>query len=340
MQEYQSKLSEWGQWFDGFVSSSDEVVDAHDIAEVNLRCSLGINENIDHLYHDCLGLIGEWSTQLVDYTNSNYRLFQSKPESFDNSLETYQAIAMVQFVHTALRVHYNIELAEGEYNAIDSRNLFLTGVLAGRGGKCVSLPVLYAALGQRVGYPVAVAHTWEHFYCVWGEGPSSFCFEAAGNGFEKRSHNYYRNFLRPVTSHDEQANGFLRRLSYRELFAHFADQRSNCLQEQFRFDEALEANFLAHRLAPHIQQFSIHHAITHYTRQLFSLFGGAASLAMFDAIEAFESDPTSQLAGPDAHRSRSAAIQNLSRILKNRFPESVKSAESTHDQVFSELFDL
>ena len=33
MQEYQSKLSEWGQWFAGFISSSDEVVDAHVIAE-------------------------------------------------------------------------------------------------------------------------------------------------------------------------------------------------------------------------------------------------------------------------------------------------------------------
>lgn len=94
----------------------------------------------------------------------------------------YQAIAMVQFVQTALRVHYNMEFAEGEYNAIDSRNLFLTGVLTGHGGTCVTLPVLYAALGQRVGYPIAVASTWEHFYCVWGEGPNSFCLEAAITG--------------------------------------------------------------------------------------------------------------------------------------------------------------
>ncbi len=34
MQEYQSKLSEWGQWFAGFISSSDEVVDAHDTVPV------------------------------------------------------------------------------------------------------------------------------------------------------------------------------------------------------------------------------------------------------------------------------------------------------------------
>jgi hypothetical protein len=340
VQECQSKLSEWGQWFSGFVSSSDEVLYAHDIAEVNLICSLGLNENIDHVYQDCLSLIGEWSQQLVDYTESNFRLFESEPESFEHSKELYRAVAMVHFVQTALLVHYNMEFAEGDYNATDSRNLFLTGVLTGLGGTCVSLPVLYAALGERVGYPVAVASTWEHFYCVWGEGPNSFCFEAAGIGFEKLSHDYYRNFRRPETARNEYANGFLRRLSHRELFAHFADQRSSCLQEQFRFDEALQANVFADRVAPHIQQLSINYALTHYTRQLFHLLGGVSYFGMFEALEAFEKDPTSWLNGPDAHRYRSAAIQNLKRILKNRYSESVISAQSTHDQVFAELFDL
>jgi hypothetical protein len=61
---------------------------------------------------------------------------------------------------------------------------------------------------------------------------------------------------------------------------------------------------------------------------------------MFDELEAFENDPTSQLTETDPHRFRSAAIENLTRILKNRFPESAKPAESTHDKVFAELFDL
>lgn len=57
--EYQSKLSEWGQWFSGFVSLSDDAFDAHDIADANLQCSLGLNDDIDHLFQDCLGLIDE-----------------------------------------------------------------------------------------------------------------------------------------------------------------------------------------------------------------------------------------------------------------------------------------
>lgn len=252
----------------------------------------------------------------------------------------YQAIAMIQFVQTALRVQYNMEFAEGEYNAMDSRNLFLTGVLTGHGGTCVSLPILYAALGQRVGYPVAVAQTWEHFYCVCGDGPNSFCFEAAGNGFEKLSHEHYRNFCRPVTSREEKSHGFLRRLSHRELIAQFASERSNCLEEQFRFDEALEANFLAVRVAPHIQQLSINHALTHYTRRLFHLIGGVPSPSMISKVEAFEDDATFQFSGPDAHRCRAAAIQNLKRILTNRFPDSVHSDQFIHDQVFTGHFDF
>jgi hypothetical protein len=204
----------------------------------------------------------------------------------------------------------------------------------------VTLPVLYAALGQRFGYPIAVAHTWEHFYCVWGVGTNSFCFEAAGNGFEKRSHDDYRNFRRPVTACDEQAHGFLRRLTRRELFAHFADERSNCLQEQFRFDEALEASFMATRSSPHIQQLSINHALTHYTRKLFHLLGGAPTASMTAAVNAFDNDPILELHGPESERCRSAAIENLRRILQNRFSNSSETSQSKHDHVFAELYDF
>ncbi|MFN5272075.1 MAG: transglutaminase family protein, partial [Planctomycetota bacterium] len=237
-------LSVWGQWFSCFTTSTNDVCSAQDLAAVNLRCSLGLNESIDHLYLECLELVAEWSCQLIEFTERNHHHFREDPGYFEHSEEVFQAIAMVQFVQDALRVRYNTMFAEGEYNAMDSRNLFLTGVLTGFGGTCVSLPVLYAALAQRIGYPVELAHTWEHYYCVWNS-QSGFCFEAAGRGFDKRTHEYYRHFRRIVTAEDESTFGFLRPLSRKELFACFAKERSHCLQEQFRFDEALEADYLA-----------------------------------------------------------------------------------------------
>jgi hypothetical protein len=273
----------------------------------------------------------------MDYISRNYEIFERDPESFDRSEELFCAMAMVQFVQTALRVQYNLSFAEGEYDASDSRNLFLTGVLTGFGGTCVTLPVLYAALAQRVGFPISVGETWEHFYCVWGSDQDSFCFDAAGTGFIKRTHEDYREFRRFVTPSDELRHGFLRSRTRRELFACIASERSNCLQDQFRFNEALEAAFLATRLAPAIQHLSVSHGVVHYTLQLFRLFGGVPSYSMLRRAERFAENPDLRLVGPDANRFSALAAANLKRILRNRFsvPE-----QSSHDNVFAKFADF
>jgi hypothetical protein len=243
---------------------------------------------------------------------------------------------MVQFVQEAVRVHYNTTFAEGEYNAFDSRNLFLTGVLTGFGGTCVSLPVLYAALAQRIGYPVELAHTWEHYYCVWNS-QNGFCFEAAGRGFDKRTHEYYRHFRRIVTEEDESTFGFLRPLSRKELFACFAKERSHCLQEQFRFDEALEADYLAKTIAPHVAQFSMAYALTNYSSRLFRVLGAVPSRSMLADLEHLEKELSSQLVGPDLNHCSSAAIANLRRILRNRYQSTI---QCEHDEVLGEYTDF
>ncbi len=331
-----SDLSEWGKWFSRFTTSLDDVCDAQDIAKVNLLCSLGLNEYTDHLYHECLDLVSEWSCQLLEFTERNHHHFREDPGYFEHSEEVFQAIAMVQFVQEALRVHYNTTFAEGEYNAIDSRNLFLTGVLTGFGGTCVSLPMLYVALAQRIGYPVEVAHTWEHYYCVW-DSQNGFCFEAAGTGFDKRTHEFYRHFRKIVNAEDEFTFGFLRTLSRKELFACFAKERSHCLQEQFRFDEALEADYLAKTLAPHVAQFSMAYAITNSSRQLFRVLGATPSRSMLADLEHLENDFSSQLDGPDSSHCSSAAIMNLRRILRNRYQSTI---QCEHDKVLGEYTDF
>ena len=329
-------LSAWGQWFSCFTTSSIDVCNAQDIAAVNLRCSLGLNESIDHLYLECLDLVSEWSCQLLEFTERNHHHFRKDPGYFDHSEDVYRAIAMVQFVQEAVRVHYNTTFAEGEYNAIDSRNLFLTGVLTGFGGTCVSLPVLYAALAQRIGHPVELAHTWEHYYCVWNS-QNGFCFEAAGRGFDKRTHEYYRHFRRIVTEEDESTFGFLRPLSRKELFACFAKERSHCLQEQFRFDEALEADYLAKTIAPHVAQFSMAYALTNYSSRLFRVLGAVPSRSMLADLEHLEKELSSQLVGPDLNHCSSAAIANLRRILRNRYQSTI---QCEHDEVLGEYTDF
>ena len=185
-------------------------------------------------------------------------------------------------------------------------------------------------------YPVEVAQTWEHYYCVW-DSQNGFCFEAAGTGFDKRTHDYYRHFRRIVTAEDESTFGFLRPLSRKELFACFAKERSHCLQEQFRFDEALEADYLAKTIAPHVAQFSMAYALTSSSRQLFRVLGATPSRSMLAEVDRLEKDFSSQLDGPAPSPCSSAAIMNLRRILRNRYQSAI---QREHDDVLGAYTDF
>ena len=134
-----------------------------------------------------------------------------------------------------------------------------------------------------------------------------------------------------------QPHGFLRPRTRRELFADFADLRARCLQEQFRFSEALEANFLATRLAPQIQQLSVSHAITDFTYQLFKRLGAEPGPSMIYRVANFENDPKARLEGPDADLFKKLTTENLTRILRNRYPSAV---QIPHDKVFANVFNL
>jgi hypothetical protein len=171
---------------------------------------------------------------------------------------------------------------------------------------------------------------------VWNS-QNGFCFEAAGRGFDKRTHEYYRHFRRIVTEEDESTFGFLRPLSRKELFACFAKERSHCLQEQFRFDEALEADYLAKTIAPHVAQFSMAYALTNSSRELFRVLGATPSRSMLAEVEHLERELSSQLNGPDSSPCSSAAVMNLQRILRNRYQSTI---QQEHDDVFSAYTDF
>ena len=149
----ESVLTPWGRWFDRLSALPDEALEQLDIGDLNLRCAWGLPESVEHLHNDCLDLLDEWAEQLRKFTRSLEHHFRSSPEEYDHSEQIFQALVMVTFVQRELGVRYNFAFMEGEYDAPDQRNNFIGGVLTGFGGTCASLPILYAALGERVNYP-------------------------------------------------------------------------------------------------------------------------------------------------------------------------------------------
>ena len=170
----------------------------------------------------------------------------------EDSPGKFRMLALASLVKRQLGVTYHLPFSEGEYDGRDSRNLFLHGVLSGRGGTCVTPPVLYIAIGRRFGYPLFLVKTRDHYFARWDEqGVERFNVECTSPGFASHSDRFYQTWKTPVSDAEVRSGAFLRNLSRREEAANFLNERGNCLLDRLQLGRALEAYYYAHRIVPH-----------------------------------------------------------------------------------------
>jgi len=150
------------------------------------------------------------------------------------------------------RVSYNPERIQSP-DFSDASDLFLNGLLTGkRQGTCVSMPVLYVAVGRRLGYPLKLVSSKAHLFARW-ESPDDkerFNIEATNQGLNCFPDDYYHTW--PVTLTDDEINRgeYLKSLNPAEELAVFLSTRGHCLEAAGRLAEAQVAYAHAHALAP------------------------------------------------------------------------------------------
>jgi hypothetical protein len=224
----------------------------HDIARLNLFCAAGLprTEGIDP--DACIARLEDWTKYISRNIERWWPDFLKSPREGEDSPGKFCMMAIASLLQVQLRVHYNLPFTEGDYDGRDSRNLFLHGLLSGHGGTCVTLPVLYLAVGRRLGYPLFLVKTSDHYFIRWDEpGAERFNVECAVRGFASFSDQHYQTWKTPITDREVQTGVFLRNLTRREELAHFLVERGNCLLDHLRTAEALEAYYHACQIAPH-----------------------------------------------------------------------------------------
>ena len=117
-------------------------------------------------------------------------------------------------------------------------------------GTCSSLPVLQVAVGRRLGYPLKLVTTKGHLFVRWEGAGERFNIEAAGQGVNRFTDDYYRHWPLEITAAEESAEGYLKSLAPPEELAVFLSIRGMCLREAGRMEEAASAFAAAARLAP------------------------------------------------------------------------------------------
>ena len=74
--------------------------------------------------------------------------------------------------------HIGISYTAEVLDAGDPIQTFLPGLIDTKTGTCANMPVLYLAIAHRLGWPLRVVVSRDHFWCRWDDGSKQFNLEA------------------------------------------------------------------------------------------------------------------------------------------------------------------
>jgi hypothetical protein len=217
-----------------------------DIAEANLLCAQGLpgSENLDVAAK--LKQLDSWADRVDLEIRRNWHRYKDKPAEYENSEIYYRMGMLVTVLQQDFGVHYNpdlIDVPESKINEAflsDPSNMLLTGLLSERCmGTCSSMPVLYVAIGRRLGYPVSLVSAKDHLFVRWQPpGMSNHeNIEGTSLGFVFHNDDFYKNW-RGITEADINSGVHLKSLTRAQELAVFLMTRGGALQYHKRLPEA------------------------------------------------------------------------------------------------------
>lgn len=230
----------------------------YDIAAINLACAEGLPgaEQIDPDY--CLYKLDEWAGEVGPHTKRLLPHFRRKSHLYENSEAYFRAMDLITVLQRDLGVRYNPAKIP-EDAPFDTADSFIHGVIQGDGGTCASLPVVYAAVGRRLGYPIRLATTRNktsgHLFARW-EDPATgerFNIEATNRGMSTPTDDYFRTGLYELGPKVEAEGCYLRSKTPRMELAGFLGNRAWCWHDAKDWRRCVEAWAWAAALVPENQ---------------------------------------------------------------------------------------
>ncbi|MBX9626835.1 MAG: hypothetical protein K2X82_23750 [Gemmataceae bacterium] len=206
----------------------------HDIAAVNLSVAVELPgwEEMDP--EGCLRTLDGWAEYTRAYTDRSFHRFHNNPGGYDRSEGYFRAPCLITALQKHLGVRYDPAKipADARFEPADS---FVYGAIQKAGGTCASLPVVYAAVGRRLGYPIRLAatqgRTGGHLFARWDGCGERFNIEATAPGLSCPTDDDYREGRYDLPPEVERWGCYLRSKSPREELAYFLAQRAHAWYE-------------------------------------------------------------------------------------------------------------
>jgi hypothetical protein len=229
-----------------------------DIALANLLCAEGLSGASDANVQNVLEALDQWAIRVKSETERHLYRFRKNPAEFENSEGYFRMLMMAVVLYEDFGVRYNPSLLSTAASGVtdyaffaNPRDVFITGLLGNeRTGTCSSMPVLYIAIGRRLGYPLKLVTTKSHLFIRWEGNGERFNLEATGKGMNRYDDEHYKQWPFPVSEEEIKADGYLKSLTPDEELAVFLSIRGHCLMAVGRPSEAAKNYTDAARLAP------------------------------------------------------------------------------------------
>ncbi len=182
--------------------------------------------------------------------------FARRPEDFHHSRAYFRILVLLTVLQRDIGIRYNPQLVDRDDFFTDARNLFLHGVLETKQGTCSSLPPLYLAVGRRLGYPLRLVTTAQHFFARWDEpGGERFNIECTSRGLHTYPDEHYLTWPVPVRPEHVAPFGLLKTKTPREELAALLTVRGNCWHANGDYRQAADSYARAWALAPQNQAY-------------------------------------------------------------------------------------
>jgi len=227
-----------------------------DVAHIQIACAEGLPGAEGMNIPLCLAALDEMKKRVEWKTLRQMAQYDRDPAAYP-SRNQFRMLVLVSVLQREFGVRYNPAIIPVDV-PLQTADSFLFGIIQGDGGSCASLPVLYTAVGRRLGYPLKLveslvirnAEIWGHSFVRWDEPAERFNVEATCTGYISESDDFYRTDTFQVESVLAHKCCLLQSKTAREELSGFLVERACWWRDFKNYRQAADAAAWAVALAP------------------------------------------------------------------------------------------
>jgi len=236
-----------------------------DIGLCNLVCATGLPGAEDMDIPEYMRRLQALAEYVRKKTERQLLMFRENPGQFrfprPVTENFFRIIVLVHALKTDGGLRYNPERADQKNSdkPFSAKDMLINGLLSDeRIGTCNTIPVVIAAVGRRLGYPLYLCCTHQHVWTRWDGDGERFNIEASGpNDFSDFDDDHFRSELEPLRKAGIDTSYYLKNLTPADELALFLFSRGWVLEDHKRFEESLPAWTKCCFLAPAARMYAL-----------------------------------------------------------------------------------